>query len=421
MAVDTFTSTGIINNPTVQYIQNDTSQVEPLDGPVAIDALMDRFPDTVYTAGRDTHLYKFISGMCGDVGAGLLKKQAYIVRLMDEGQLLTFTDLDTFYVQTLRFPRLSNELYTGDPNLDVLTKEQWDELTQKDEHYRQRVMQFFQGTRLGNSPDGMKLIAESGAGVPVDLIENYQAIFDALTDDPLGLEIQGLSKSPSEFVLIPRVTDASGNVDTDVAYTATFSKEYVTATGNEDFVMGSTPLLNPNIERNMVNVLDRLRPVGALMTVKSREVIYSPVAISDVDASSERAYVSRFVTGSPSVSWPDTDSNGFFIVSGVEAEAPFFALSGRELPTIFHTIENENAYTESALDDPTYNTSDFYLVTNGVSPFLKYKSEHAGQFHKVISSIYPFLKNASPDGNFTAADAIASQNTQLVVEGRSKP
>src|SRR3954468_54036 len=158
-------------DPPLVVDQASTNQIEPLAGPVSIDDLMDRFPDTVYDQSRDTHLFKFISALCGDSGAGLLKKQTFLARLRNEGDLLTFRDLDTFYVQHLRFPRLRSEMYpTLDPSTDILTKSEWDEIQRCDLLYYHRVQLFMHSTRLGSTPQGMQLAAEAGSGVHCDVI-----------------------------------------------------------------------------------------------------------------------------------------------------------------------------------------------------------------------------------------------------------
>src|SRR4051812_19849418 len=91
------------DEPTLIIAASSGGLVEPLDGPGNVDTIIDRFPETVYDQSRDTHLYRFLAALTGDAGAGLLKKQTFTARLRNEGELLTFTDLDSFYVQHFRF------------------------------------------------------------------------------------------------------------------------------------------------------------------------------------------------------------------------------------------------------------------------------------------------------------------------------
>ena len=215
-------------NAELQYFDNPPAPiVEPLDGYATVDQVMDRFPEEVYNKSRDSHLYRFIAALAGDSGAGILKKQSYIARLKSEGGLLTFKDLDTQYTQVFRFPRLPSEQYTLDidPEVDSLTQDQWNQLQFQDEQYYARVKLFFNATRLGNSPEGIRMAAEAGSGVPVDVIENYKAAYDLLSDDPLGLEFVGQTNSIHEFVVLPRVLGTPIGVDDPNSTTYTAARE----------------------------------------------------------------------------------------------------------------------------------------------------------------------------------------------------
>src|SRR4051812_34431915 len=85
---------------------SDNPIVEPIGGPSDIDSLMDRFPENVYHKGRDTHLYRLLTALCGDAGAGLIKKQAFVARLFSEAEIVNFEDLDKFYAGHFKFKRL---------------------------------------------------------------------------------------------------------------------------------------------------------------------------------------------------------------------------------------------------------------------------------------------------------------------------
>ena len=408
------------DDPTQVTDQSENVQVEPLGGPINLDELMERFPETVYDKSRDTHLFHFITALCGDAGVGLIKKQSYIARLKTEGELLQFNDLDNFYSQNFRFRRLKSEIYDEDPDVDILTAVQWDEIEQKDNSYKHRIKRFFQGIRLGNSPEGIATIAEAATGIHVETVENFKAIFDTYSDDVLNILVQGQTASPHEFILTPRVVE-NGITNTDVAYTRTLSKVYdpIGNTTTWDHVT-AVPALNPDIERNMIDLLDRLRPVGTLMTIHNTDVHFKLIPVTNVAGSSEDVFLSRFVTGNQAVNWPDTSTTaGTFIVGGVEKESTHFPLGARPLPTIYQTIGNAIAYTDLAISDPTYNTPDFFTAVNGIAPFQKYKSEHVGQYYPHISNIYPFLKFTPGGIVFSADKALAAQNTPLVIEGRT--
>jgi hypothetical protein len=463
-----------------------TTQVEPLDGVTTLADLMDRFPEEVYAQGTDTVLYKFLTALTGDSGAGYVERLAYAARLQGEAQIINFDQLDTIYTGTFKFARLPNEITNFDPDV-VLTQDQWNVIQQKDEGFRARMMDFFQACRLGNSPAAMSLAAQSGTGVQCEIIENYRYIFDTISDDPLGIAYNGSTNSVNEFIVNPRLIDLDGNPDASVTYAAPFVQSYSYVSGAvhstyqnfggvwahltsyatgaiistssgywqatvggtsgstaPNWATGSTatdgtvtwnPMapasatslqsgfkLLPAIERNMVDLMDRLRPVGAFMSVTIQDQHYKPIAFDDstVSASSERFYTTRFVTGNAAVNWPEVDNGqGTYIVPGEETEVPKPPLSGRDLPVIFQTIQNIHAYSDKALEDINYDTDLFYSPVITPTPYTRYRSQHTGPFHPIYASIYPFLKQVPTNDQFTPDKAIAIHNTPLILEGKS--
>ena len=466
---------------------NGTPTVEPLQGPLSVADVFDRFPESVYQQGKDTHLYHLLEALCGDAGAGMLKKQAFQARLLSEAEYVTFRDLDDFYGNTFKFRRLKSEVYTPDTDLDSITEAEWDDIRAKDDAYKHRVQDFLRATRLGSTPDGMELAAESGSGIETEIIEHYKYIFDLYSDDPLGIIPLGRSNSVNEFVVQTHIFDHDGNVDTSVTYQSaiqrivnfdtTFQAAIVTNSGKEALIaslINTTEMTNdeqdadplvgyaskkvyvkesgklttlfdwgvstdldvsdpetfefsymlPELERNMVGVLDRLRPVGALISVDGQRRRYLPVLNhAEPFGTSERIVLSRFVSGNSSVVWPAVDrGRGTFIVADQERQM-IHGQNIRELPVIFQTVDGVHASDDRALNDPTYNTADFYIdLANRPhsAPFYQYVSEHTGQYHKTMRQLFPFLRSA-PDHNiftFSSERAIAINNTDLIMEGR---
>jgi len=416
------------NDPTLVTDVPSNVQVEPLDGPTTIDSVMDRFPEEVYQQGPDTHIYRLLQALCGDAGAGLAKKAAYIERLKWEAQLFSFGALDQFGT-TYKFRRLRDETYQ-DNWQDALTPEQWDAIFLADQSYRHRLADFFNATRLGQAPDGMALASQSGSGIPTEIFEQYRYIFDLYSDDPLGIDPLGETISTSEYVVIPRLPNAGDGDSHTYQRSFTRSWTFTEPTFNSSVhpptittplsvaadydPLSSEFVLLPEIERNIVEVLDRIGPKNALATITLDEDPYTEIATAHVFASSERLHVNRFVTGSSSVTWPETDPEGnFFIENGVENESGYFYGGARELPAIFHTAETVNAYTDQALVSPDYNTADFYSGT--LPDSVRYKSESPTNPNATFASIFPFLQQA-PDGAYPANMALAVHDTPLVME-----
>lgn len=422
-------------DPTITQTLTNTPVVEPLDGPSTVDDVMDRFPEEVYQQGRDTHLYRFLTALAGDAGVGYIKAQAYAARLLVEAEFLNFQVLDQFYAAQFTFHRLRSETYPAglDPSSASLTPSQWDSIQLADQSYRQRVAEFFTAIRLGNTPKGMAIMSQAGCGVECEIVENYKWVYDQMSDDPLGLDIEGTTASTQEFIVVPRFLGGG----TSLEFQQTVERVYgMTAptlantrptTGTPparstswSYAVGGVTKLVPDVERNVIELLDRLRPVDTLPTVKPEEVRFTEITIGGAHASSTRTQASRLVTGNADVPWPATDpNNGFFIEASTENESGYLYGANFEYPTVFLTIENIHAYTEQALADPDYGTNAFYTAISGVSPFTHFESEQAGTFSAVMQAIFPFLSNLSTDATFIAFNAVAANNTPLVIQGRT--
>lgn len=430
---------GTGTDPTLTQVTNMSPVVEPLDGPTTVDDVMDRFPEEVYQQGRDSHIYRLLSAVGGDSGAGAIKAQAYAARLKSEAEFLNFGTLDSTYAVQFRFKRLKDETYPDfNPDTDALTPTEWESILLADQSYRQRVAEFFTSTRYGNSPSGLTVAAQAGSGVECEIVENYKWLFDYYSDDPLGLPFLGTTNSTSEFIVVPRFINST---ESALGWTETLPTIFTPTLHSDTFdstqrpSLGATPpsvagavsttqtitAMDPAVERNMLDILDRLKPVGTIASVNPEETKYISVAIQgDPHASSERVHVNRLVTGKTDVPWPDVDrSQAFFIETGVENEAGSFYGAARELPAIFQTPENVHAYTETALSDLTYGTNEFYDASSGVSAYDHYRSESIGTFSPVMQAIFPFLSAVAPDTQFTADNAVAVIDTPLVLEGRA--
>lgn len=407
--------------------------VEPLDGPSTVDSVFDRFPEEVYQQGKDSHLYRLLSALGGDSGAGFIKTQLYSTRLQYEAEFLNFTVLNQIYTAQFQFNRLKSETYPNyNPETDALTPDQWNTIELADQSYRQRAMEFWTALRYGNTPLGMQTMAQAGIGLECEVVENYKWIFDSMSDDPLGLDPVGTTASVNEFVIIPRFLNADNAASYE--YTQTHPVDYLVtpaslsgrpATGTPPEVTweiddGTSPktALLPELEHNAIDLTDRLRPTGTLCSIEVGTTRYIEIDVSDAYSSSHRIHANRLVTGQQGVPWPAVDpTKGFFIEQGVEKEAGYFYGSARELPVVFLDVENVHAYTEQALADPTYLTSDFFA--GSVPPAATYTSEHVGNYSAEMKALYPFLNGLNPAIEYTSDKAVAPQNTQLMLEARA--
>lgn len=195
--------TSTVTTPDFTGIVNQQFFLRPLGGPTNPLNYLDRFPDEVYTKSIDSHLVRFMYALLGPAGIGWLKKNYLESRLKLEDFGIETFDLDKFYGDPLRFGRILEEVYDVDPG-GLIPRDQWEELRSKDAAYRNRAVDFVNAARAGNTPLGMRLAARSGLGHEVEIVENYNYIYDNLTDDPIGVPDYGFTDSTSEFIVIPR-------------------------------------------------------------------------------------------------------------------------------------------------------------------------------------------------------------------------
>lgn len=175
----------------------------PLGGPQHPINYLDRFPEEIYRKSLDSHLVRFMYALLGPAGIGWLRKNALEARLLLEDFGIETFDLDGFYGDPLGFARILEEQYDIDPG-GLVPRDRWEEIRAKDARYRNRAIDYVNGARAGNTPFGMHLVARSGLGHEVEIIENYRYIYDQLSDDVLGIPKMGYTNSTEEMVVIPR-------------------------------------------------------------------------------------------------------------------------------------------------------------------------------------------------------------------------
>ena len=189
--------------PDFTGVVNQQVFLAPLGGPQHPQNYLDRFPEEVYSKGIDSHLVKFMYALLGPAGVGWLRKNYLESRLKLEDYGIETFDLDRFYGNPLAFSRILEEVYDNDPG-GLIPRDEWEKIRAKDARYRNRALDYVQGVRAGNTPFGMRLIARSGLGHEVEVVENYRYWYDQLSDDPLGIVNYGHTTSTGEMVILPR-------------------------------------------------------------------------------------------------------------------------------------------------------------------------------------------------------------------------
>lgn len=204
----------LISAPTITTSINQNFFIEALTGAQNPISYLDRFPDAVYTKAIDSLLVQFLYALLGPVGVGGLKQEYLEARLQLEMANLSGSDIDTLYTNAFAIARLADETYQLDADSSLLPAAQRAQILQQDASFRNRSIDFLKGARAGGTKLGITMVARSGLNRPVEVIENYQALFDRFSDEPLNLPYFGHTLSTNEAIVIPRQITPQSAVQT---------------------------------------------------------------------------------------------------------------------------------------------------------------------------------------------------------------
>lgn len=199
-----------------------------------------------------------------------------------------------------------------------------------------------------------------------------------------------------ELIVSPALNDGLGNAN------PTASMAVVTTVAGLESV-DAPVYVAPRDQRHLQEAIDRLRPVPTIPTFGLGAGTTSRTVYSSVFPTSEYKEVLRYVTGTPSVTWPSTD-NVLWIERNIEHEAPKYSGDLQHHYKAFHNIANTRAYFQDGAEDAP---ADFTQADS-------HASEHVGNYGLAHVARFPFLANAST-AQATADKALADYTEPLLV------
>lgn len=234
----------------------------PLFPSKSTELRMEHFDEKIYAADSSTLLYKWLDAMCGDAGAGSLKKEIFLQRLSGALTGIYGSDLDYIFGNIRFLSRNSSEAYPYDPMTQMLTSDQWDEVRVKDAWFRARIVEFFQACQLGGTIAGVQMACHAATSVDCTVYEVWRYI------DSYGIS-GAIGRSPTnartEFVVQP--------------HKAT---------------------LEPAEKRLLRDMLDRITPMESIATISVEGLSVSvPVPVRAIASDSTYYQVEKVVTGTP--------------------------------------------------------------------------------------------------------------------------
>ena len=153
-----------------------SQQPFPLMPPKSTELRMEHFDEGIYKTDDSTVLHKFLDAMCGDSGAGNLKKEIFLQRLSGAIDGIYGSGLDFIFGGMRFLSRTSAESYSFTPETAQLTSTTWDEVVIKDASYRARIQEFFKAAQAGNTIEAIRLAVHAATSSDCQVLENWRYI-----------------------------------------------------------------------------------------------------------------------------------------------------------------------------------------------------------------------------------------------------
>jgi hypothetical protein len=264
---------------------------------------LEHFDDQIYAADANTILFKFVDALCGDAGAGSLKKEIFLQRLSGALDSIYGSDLDYVFGNVRFLSRVSSESYVYDSMTQMLTSTQWDEVAAKDAQYRNRIREYFIACGHGNTAEGIRQVVHAATSADCQVMESWRYIDAFGISEPLGRAGAGKSYAATDLSTGHRVffatRAAAQSYVSGRSAPATWSVQEFKAR-SEVTVVPHKPELTPREARLLLQMLDKTSNVDTVITVDPNGLsVHSPVPVRAISADSTYYQVEKVVTGNP--------------------------------------------------------------------------------------------------------------------------
>jgi acetolactate synthase small subunit len=219
------------------------------------------------------------------------------------------------------------------------------------------------------------------------------------------------------------VNDTFSYTGSDIAIT--FPLAYSTTTSRNEFtIVPQVADLDQKERRAITRLVDKLRPVDTILTIKPGNHLRNELPILDVSSTSNRFTVLREVTGNANVNWPAIDVSEGYWIDYTTREAPTFAFLDRQEAATYISVYNVEASSTHIGQFNQFQRSLFSHLAN-LNDLLEFKPNNC--YAKAIAPlniVKPWVKRDSqekllingyyPIGYFTSENTNISiaQNTQ---------
>lgn len=372
----------------------------PLMPPKSTELRMAHFDENVYTVDDETTLlYQLIAVLCGDGGAGTLKKEIFLQRLSGSLDGIYGPDLDYVFGSVRFLSRVTSESYDHNPLSDELTSDKWDEITTKDAQYRDRIRRFFTACNKGGSVEGIREAVVAATSADCQVMENWRYIDNFGLASGVGRGI-GRSWSAVELTTGHTVYFANNSAPNDpvgVAASKAQALAFVTTrpvpanwmvqevrSRSEVTVVPLKSSLHPREARVMRQMLDRITGQDTVVTVDPNGLsANTPLRVRAITSDSTYFQVEKVVTGSPVLDdlpapemlATDLDPSHLWLKSRTPELAPYARFNMTQEHSEYYLVSGGR---RSTIDSVSYGTLQDDGTVALEEPFVWY--EQSGQF-----------------------------------------
>lgn len=275
--------------------------------PKSTQLRMEHFDEGIYSVEPSTILYRFIDAMCGDSGAGTLKKEIFLQRLSASLDGMYGNTLDYLFGSVRSISRSSAESYDYETDSASLTSVQWDEVEVKDAEFRSKIKEFFMAAQKGATAEGIRQVVHAVTSSDCQVIESWRYI------DSFGIS-EGVGRS---LVTAYAAVDLSSGhrvyfTDDDPEEALAQAEAFVfnkpdweieeMRPRNELTVVPHKLTYSSRESRNLQQMLDKITPQDCIVTISSEGLATNtPVTIRAVSADSSYFQVEKTVTATPEI------------------------------------------------------------------------------------------------------------------------
>lgn len=393
----------------------------PLMPPKSTELRMEHFDEQIYTVDDTTVLYKFLDALCGDAGAGTLKKEAFVQRLSAALDGIYGNALDYIFGGVRFLARTTSESYTFDSETAMLTSDQWDEVNTKDAAYRNRIREFFIAAGKGNTAEGIRQAVHAATSADCQVIESWRYIDNFGLAAGVGRALittyaaVNLSTGHRQFFTGETAAAAQADAVAFVAANPGWQVEQVRPR-NELTVVPHKASYHPREARVLREMLDRITPQDTIVTINPDGLaVNTPVVLRAATADSTYYQVEKRITAAPDLA--DLPPPELLAIDLDPTDKWLFSKSPEIAPYARFNITSEYGYyylvsggSRSPIDRVSYGT----LQADG-----SVKDEPVFAWYEQVAQYGPWTpyETTTNPAYATQADYVAARKAEVIALG----